>query len=132
MNVSTDGFAKLLLKSFFSLLLCTYFPQLLQGSRKPPQESDLSLAWRGLASTQECSCYSSSGRARAPGRGRAGGWGACVATASSELAASCRRGVRGSKLATVQVGSLRGLLGAPSGQGERGRRLLGQAPCWQN
>lgn len=42
MDVSTDGFTELLLKSFFSFLLCTYFPQLLQGSRKPSQECNLS------------------------------------------------------------------------------------------
>lgn len=41
MDVSTDGFTELLLKSF-SFLLCTYFPQLLQGSRKPSQEGNLS------------------------------------------------------------------------------------------
>lgn len=44
MDVSTDGFTELLLKSFFSFLLCTYFPQLLQGSRKPSQECNLSPA----------------------------------------------------------------------------------------
>lgn len=36
MDVSTDGFSKLLLKS--SLLLCTYFTWLLHGTRKPPRE----------------------------------------------------------------------------------------------
>lgn len=36
MDVSTDGFAKLLLKS--SLLLCTYLTWLLRGTRKPPRE----------------------------------------------------------------------------------------------
>lgn len=35
MDVSTDGFSKLLLKS--SLLLCTYFTWLLCGTRKPPR-----------------------------------------------------------------------------------------------
>lgn len=36
MDVSTDGFSKLLLKS--SLLLCTSFTWLLRGTRKPPRE----------------------------------------------------------------------------------------------
>lgn len=49
MDVSTDGFTKLLLKSFFSFLLCSYFPWFLQGSRKPPREGDLSPAVQGPA-----------------------------------------------------------------------------------
>lgn len=40
MDVSTDGFSKLLLKS--SLLLCTYFTWLLHGTRKPPREATCS------------------------------------------------------------------------------------------
>ena len=132
MDVSTDGFAKLLLKSF-SLLLCTYFPRLLQGSRKPPRERDLSSARQGPASAQERSCYSSSGRARAPGHGRAGRQGAWVATTSSKLAASCWRGVQGSALAAARRGSLGGGCWVhPSRQGERGGQLRRQAPRWQN
>lgn len=54
MDVSTDGFTKLSLKSFFSLLLCTYIPRLLQGSGKPPREGDLSSARQGPASPRDC------------------------------------------------------------------------------
>lgn len=91
MDVSTDGFAKLLLKSF-SLLLCTYFPQLLQGSRKPPREGDLSSAQRGPASPREYSSYSPSGRARAPAMaGQAGGEPEWPRPAPGT--ASCQRGV---------------------------------------
>lgn len=124
MDVSTDGFAKLLLKSF-SLLLCTSFPQLLQGSRKPPREGGLSSARQGPASIRECSHWSSSGRARAPGCSRAGRWAAWVALASSEFAASCRRGVRGSELAAAWRGSLGGAAGSARG-GCSGRHLAGK------
>lgn len=58
MDVSTDGFSKLLLKS--SLLLCTYFTWLLRGTRKPPWE--ITCSQQGGDQLQECSCCSWAGQ----------------------------------------------------------------------
>lgn len=117
MNVSTDGSTKLLLKSFFSLLLCTYFPRLLQGSRKPPRGGDLTPARQGPASPWEGSHYRSSGRAGAPGEaglvgGSPGGHG--QQRAGCELPERCQ----GTELAAVRSGE--------RGSGCLGRHLAGK------